>query len=212
MDNQSMSIKAVVFDYGHVISLPQNERVLDNLAELAGVKRDKFEAVFWSMRGEYDRGSITAREYYSNVFSSFNSVLNEDAIEKMMALELQIWDRLDPGTVKLMEDVKKAGLLLGILSNMPRDFLAWARKNVPVVSLADVSVFSCEHNTVKPEEAIYLKLISLLGTESSEVVFFDDVEKNINAARALGIEALLWKDSETARKDLSALGLSALKG
>jgi len=117
------------------------------------------------------------------------------------------WRNINSGTVALMEEVKKAGYTLGILSNMPTDFLVWARKNIPVFSLPHVSLFSCEVSLIKPEKAIYNRMLSLLGLEGREVVFFDDTMKNIESARSLGIEAFLWENPETARRVLLSLGV-----
>ena len=203
-----MNIKAVVFDYGQVISMPQDSEALDGLAKLAGVKREVYEPVFWSLRGDYDRGIISTKVYIGNILSQLGISLDEGTIDKMAALDMSIWKKVNPETVALMEEIKRAGLRLGILSNMPHEFLAWARETVPVVSLVDTGLYSCEANLAKPDEAIYRKLISLMGVENSELVFFDDVAENVEGARALGIEAFLWKDVETARQNLADLGLN----
>ena len=70
-----------------------------------------------------------------------------------------------------------------------------------------MSLFSCEVNLVKPEAAIYKKLLSLLGLEYGELVFFDDNVENVKSARALGIEAFLWENPECARRKLLSLGV-----
>ena len=202
-----MSIKAIIFDYGQVISLPQDSAALDRLAELAGVTRDRFETVLWALRGEYDRGTISALEYYREILSELGVSKDEKSIKEMVALDMESWSGVNPETVTLMEDVKKAGYLLGILSNMPHEFLAWCRANVPAVSLAQFSLFSCELGLVKPEEAIYRELLSTAGVKSEELVFFDDNAENIKSALALGIRAILWKDPEDARRELSSLGV-----
>ena len=202
-----MSIKAVVFDYGQVISLPQDPKVLDRLAERMGVERKKFEPLLWSLRNEYDRGVITVREYYKEILSRLGVSMDDKSIDEMIGMDLDSWKNINPGTVSLMEDVKKAGYVLAILSNMPHDFLAWARKNVPVFSLPQVSLFSCEANLIKPEEAIYRKLLSLLDLEAEELVFFDDNAENIRSAGALGIQAFLWENPERARRELLSLGV-----
>ena len=205
---QEAAIKAVVFDYGQVISLPQDPKVMDLLAAKAGVAREKFESLLWSLRNEYDRGTVTGREYYKDLLSRFSVSMDEKSIDEMIAIDLASWRNIDSGTVALMEDVKKAGYILGILSNMPHDFLVWARKNIPVFSLSDVSLFSCEVNLIKPEEAIYRKLLSLIGLEGRELVFFDDNAENVKGAEALGINALLWNGSENARRELESLGVT----
>ena len=202
-----MKIKAVVFDFGQVISLPQDPKALDELSKRAGVKREMFESLYWSLRGEYDRGTVSPKAYYKNILSSLNVNMRDEEIDEMIEIDFNSWKNINAGTVTLMEDVKKAGLLLGMLSNLPPFFLAWARKNISVFSLPHVGVFSCEVNLIKPEEAIYRKLLSLLGMEGDETVFFDDLPVNVKSARDLGIEAFLWKDPENARLELSALGL-----
>jgi putative hydrolase of the HAD superfamily len=200
-------IKAIVFDYGKVISFPPDPKVMEQLASLAGVEAGIFESCLWELRKEYDRGTVSAREYYGEILSRFNLTLDEKTIETMIELDWKSWKNLNPGTVKLMEDVKAAGFLLGILSNMPHDFLAFARKTFPLFGLPDVSLFSCEVNLIKPEAAIYQKLLSLLKCPAEEVVFFDDTRNNVESAAALGIHAFLWRDPETARRDLFALGV-----
>jgi putative hydrolase of the HAD superfamily len=199
-------IKAIVFDYGRVISFSPDPKVMEQLASMAGVDTEVFEPLLWDLRGEYDRGTISAREYYGQILSRLNVTLDEKTIEAMIEMDWRSWENLNPGTVRLMEDVKAAGFSLGILSNMPHDFLAFARKKFSLFSLPDVGLFSCEANLIKPEAAIYRKLLSLLKCAPDEVVFFDDTRDNVTAAAALGIHAFLWKDPETARQDLSALG------
>jgi putative hydrolase of the HAD superfamily len=135
-----------------------------------------------------------------------------NVIDKLIETDSDSWKNINMETVALMEDVKKAGYTLGILSNMPHDFLAWARKTLPVFSLPQVGLFSCEVNLVKPEQAIYQKLLSMLSAEgvafAGEVVFFDDKIENIKGAESVGINALLWKDAESARRELFSLGVS----
>jgi len=202
-----LSIKAVVFDYGQVISFPQDPAVLDRLAERAGVSREKFESVIWVLRAEFDRGTITAKEYYHNILSALDVNLDEKTMDKMIEMDFESWRNINPATEALMEDVKKAGYILGILSNMPHEFLGWARKNVPAFQLPHISVFSCEANSIKPEEAIYHKLISLAGVKPEEIVFFDDNSENVKCACALGMVAFIWTNPEDAKKELLALGV-----
>jgi putative hydrolase of the HAD superfamily len=203
-----MAIKGIVFDYGQVISLPQDHGVIEKLAAMAGVKTDVFEPLLWKLRGEYDRGAITATVYYKNLLSRLGVTRDDETIAQMVEMDLFSWKNLNPATVALMEDVKKAGYKLGILSNMPFDFLAYARKNFPLFSLPDAGIFSCEVSSIKPEEPIYRRLFEAIGCESGELVFFDDNADNIAKARELGIHALLWRDAETARGELARLSVA----
>ena len=202
-----MSIKAVVFDYGNVISLPQDPKVMDELARRVGVEREKFVSALWSLRGDYDRGIISAKEYFKTVLNSLAVIMDEKSIEEIIEIDTNSWKNINTETEALMKELKAAGYMLGILSNVPHEFLAWAKKNLPVFSLPHVGLYSCEVNLVKPEEAIYRKLLSMLGIEANELVFFDDKAENIAGAKALGMEAILWVNVESARRELISLGI-----
>jgi len=203
-----VGIKAVIFDYGQVISLPQDPSVINRLADLAGAESGKFEEALWGFRDEFDRGTYTAKQYYEKILSSLGIAADGKKIEALVERDLMSWRDINSETVALMEDVKKAALTLGVLSNMPHEFLAWAREGVPVFSVSQVNLFSCELNLVKPEKAIYEKLLSVLNMEAGEVVFFDDKEVNVTAAKDLGIKAFLWKEAGQARGELLSLGIS----
>ena len=202
-----MDIKAIVFDYGQVISLRQDPKTIDRLAVKAGTAREKFEPILWALRVDYDRGLITAQEYYRRILSRLGISKDDESINEMVEMDLTSWKNINSGTVSLMEDIKNAGYTLGILSNMPHDFLAWARKNIPVFSLPHVALFSCEVNLIKPEKAIYEKLLSLTGVEAGELVFFDDNAENVRSAVSVGIKAMLWESPENARRELLSLGV-----
>jgi putative hydrolase of the HAD superfamily len=201
-------IKAVAFDYGNVISFPPDHGVMDEIAALAGAKREDLEQAVWKLRCDYDRGTVNGAEYYARVAGDIGVTIDKDTAKKMAVIDMFSWKRVNPATVILMEEIKKAGYTLGILSNMPFDFLEYARKNLPVFSLPQVGIFSCEVNVIKPEEAIYRKLVSALGCRSDEAVFFDDIQANVDKARELKINAFLWKDAENARRELAGLGVN----
>ncbi|MDR2758785.1 MAG: HAD family phosphatase [Spirochaetaceae bacterium] len=203
-------VKAVAFDYGKVISFPPENTVLDELAAAAGIGPQSLDALLWPHRNEYDRGTLTGKEYYRMLLAHGGVYPDEKTLEKMVDIDLKSWTHINPGTVSLMETIKAApDLKLGILSNMPHEFLALARGTIPVFDLPDSGIFSCEVGSIKPEEAIYRRLLSALGCEPEELVFFDDVRINVDKARSLGIQAFLWKDPETARAELNRLRVLA---
>jgi putative hydrolase of the HAD superfamily len=193
------AVKAVVFDYGKVICHPPGDDVMEKIAALSGLPRTEFEPLVWKLRSPYDRGVITGPEYYRRILAAAG--LPEDAalVGTMYRLDIESWKNINGETVKLMEDVKVAGFMLGILSNMPQDFLDLARKIYPVFSLPHVGIFSCETGSIKPEPAIYHALTAALGCAPGEILFFDDMPVNVEGAEVAGIRSFLWKDAGTAR-------------
>ncbi|MDR3171285.1 MAG: HAD family phosphatase [Treponema sp.] len=201
-------MQAVIFDFGKVISLPPAEGVMAELAAIAGLPVATLDALVWKHRGEYDRGTVSGTEYYRGMLACVGVALEDEALETMVRLDLNSWKRLHPGTVRLMEDVKAAGYRLGVLSNMPHDFLAWARDSIPVFRLLDVGIFSCEVGSIKPEAAIYEALVAALACKSTELVFFDDMQVNVDEAVHQGMHGVLWQNPENARMVLQQAGIT----
>jgi putative hydrolase of the HAD superfamily len=201
------SIKAVVFDYGKVISYPPRREEREAIAAMAGITLADLDDLDRKRRREYDLGHFDGKGYYKSILADKGIFHDDQSLEKMAQADTSSWLRINADTEKLMEDIKGAGCKVGILSNMPYDFLAWARENIPLFTRYDAALFSCEEGIVKPEKAIYERIVSRLGCEYSEVVFFDDIEANVKGAALLGIHAFVFTDCASARKILCSLGV-----
>ncbi|MDR0402869.1 MAG: HAD family phosphatase [Treponema sp.] len=200
-----MSIKAVAFDYGGVISLPQDENAMRDLASIAGIDADLMKRIYWEERHVYDRGLVDGGGYFRNILAGAGCFPGDAAIEKMVLRDVQSWSRINAETEGLMNELKQAGFKVGILSNMVQPFLDTVRETLPVFRIPDGSIYSCEVDTIKPERRIYELLLSALGCEAGELVFFDDTEINVAAAEKFGIRAFLWRDAAAARRELEPL-------
>jgi putative hydrolase of the HAD superfamily len=62
--------------------------------------------------------------------------------------------------------------------------------------------------TAKPDPAIYRHTLDKLGVAAHEAIFIDDIPANIAAARALGIDGIVFTAVEQLRRDLKARGLA----
>jgi len=86
----------------------------------------------------------------------------------------------------------------GILSNS----FAGARKREQAAygfeDMVDVMVYSHEVGIAKPDPRIYAMTCRRLGVQPSEMIFLDDAEPNINAARDFGIRAILFQETAQA--------------
>jgi putative hydrolase of the HAD superfamily len=200
-----LGIKAAAFDYGGVISYYQDKDAMKDLADLAGIDAALMGRIYWDNRPIYDQGLVTGADYFKNILADVGVFADPELIEKLITRDLASWSAVNPETEKLMNDVKKAGLKTAVLSNMVRDFADRVKETLPVFGIPDVIVFSCDVDAVKPEEKIYRILLEHLGCGAEELVFFDDVEANVEGARKLGITALPWKGPDEARKELAVL-------
>lgn len=93
-------------------------------------------------------------------------------------------------TVALLQRLKNAGNRLFFLSNMPAPFADHLERSHAFMDWFDDGVFSSRVQLVKPQPAIFQAASQRFGLAPRELVFIDDVQHNVEAARALGWQAL----------------------
>jgi len=71
-----------------------------------------------------------------------------------------------------------------------------------VAEMTDLIVYSHEVGLAKPDPRIFALTCERLGMEPGDIVFLDDVEAHIAAARDLGIHAVLFRNTTQAIADV----------
>lgn len=105
------------------------------------------------------------------------------------------------GMREVLSRFKSKGLKLYGLSNWSNVVYEVMRK-YEIFTLLDGQVISCEEHIVKPEKEIYLCLCERYGLEPSECLFTDDRIENVEGAKAIGMEAVLFTTAANYTKDL----------
>lgn len=201
-------IKAVIFDYGNVISQTQTGDCTVEMEKLTGVPAAVFKSVYEKFRFEFDRGTITGAEMYRQLLvdAGYKEISeNKELMSKIAEMDMVSWRSIQQDVSDWALSLKKQGFKLGILSNMPTEFLNSYEKEIPPFVEADYACFSCRVKLIKPEPEIYFNSLQGLGVKPEEAVFFDDLQENIDAANKLGIHGCLWTGLDSAKKDLEAL-------
>jgi len=102
--------------------------------------------------------------------------------------------------------LRAEGYRLGLITNNVREGSATWRAMVPLDELFDVVVDSSEVGMRKPNPAIYLYALDLLGgVDPSEAVFLDDSPGNVDGARRAGLHAIHVEDPDAALAALDVL-------
>lgn len=68
--------------------------------------------------------------------------------------------------------------------------------------IADDIIYSHEVGAAKPDRRVYAITCERLSARPDEIVFLDDVEKNVAAAAAYGIHAILFRNNAQAIADI----------
>jgi len=110
-------------------------------------------------------------------------------------------------TVRLLTEVKAAGIRCYSLSNMEPHAFAIRRARFPFMNCFDGHVISGIEGVAKPDPRIFHILLDRNFLSPEATLFVDDSPPNVQAARALGINAVHYTDARQIRRELRALGI-----
>jgi 2-haloacid dehalogenase len=110
-------------------------------------------------------------------------------------------------TVTVLDELRSTGVRLYALSNWSGETFPAAKPRYRFLEWFDGIVISGDERMIKPDPRIYERLLDRYGLVAGEVLFIDDSPANVEAAAALGIQAVRFADAETLRADLRRFGL-----
>jgi epoxide hydrolase-like predicted phosphatase len=201
-DNGGNDIEAVLFDFNGVLTTSP-------FAHMAALGTDNGidgQVVLELMLGPYDedtdhawhrfeRGEISAAEYGADLFERAAAAQIEIDFSQLANLmsRLEVHDVV----VDRVRELRNEGYRTGLVTNNVKEASGQWRTLVPVEELFEVIVDSSEVGMRKPNPAIYLHALELLGGVAPEqAVFLDDAAGNVAGARRAGLHAILVDASE----------------
>jgi putative hydrolase of the HAD superfamily len=189
---------ALLVDFGEVISRPQPEEAVAAMAAEAGIALDVFHERYWANRAEYDRGA-SAQWFWSAVAGR---PLDADGrLERLVELDNASWSVINEDTMRVLGEARDRGHSLSLLSNAPHDF-AEAMAGNPVLTGFEHVIFSAWIGVIKPEPGAFAAAVRELGRAPEEILFVDDREANVEAARGEGLQAVRFISAEQLRAAL----------
>ena len=198
-----MEIKAVVFDFGGVMTTSTMPQRVIELAKEKGVDWEVFRRGFEAHRLDYDAGRITLAEMYGLIWGDAGLSVDAETTAAFMAADDRSWCYRNERTLAWMKALKARGFGIGILTNMAPKFAREHFESVfaDFIAVADAMVISGDEGIVKPQREIYDLLRGRIGLPAESLLFVDDVERNVAGARAAGWRALRFETNDQVEAD-----------
>ncbi len=195
-----MPIRAVIFDFGGVLVRTEDQagrarwerrlglaegtladKVFDSeVSRLAGVGRATTEEVWAAVAREHGLGDEDLRQLQEDFWSG---------------------DVLDAQLVDYIKGLRPR-YRTGILSNAWLDAREFFVGYYGLGDVVDKIVVSAEEGIAKPDPRIYRVAAERLGVDPSEAVFVDDMPRNAEAARAVGMCGIHFRSTDQAIADI----------
>lgn len=201
------------FDLHHVLFMPDTSLLFHRLMAMphkrAFLKRLFKPLTIYTAAKLFFKGQVVEKSVLDLV-TEFTEL--DEFVEKSrhLANSLKPIDK----TFQLIKQLKKQGFSIYLFSNIGKNTFEALRKQAPYY-FEDFDGFyttSPEHTYLsKPDYRIYLLFLDNFNLKKENVVFIDDRPKNINAARAIGMRAILFTSADHLECVLNAMGAFSKK-
>lgn len=200
------TIEAIIFDVGGVLVRTADHSGRAVWEKRLGLASGGAEAVVLNseMGHRAQRGEIT-NEALWNWVGKFLELGDE-----LPAFRQDFWrgDLVDEKLVALIRKLRRS-YKLAIISNATDALL----ETLAVYSLLDefdLVVGSAYEGVMKPNRLIYERTLVRLESAAEKSVFIDDAPANVAGARALGMNAILFKPMMDLAAELTTFGVNVL--
>jgi putative hydrolase of the HAD superfamily len=205
-----IDIRAVLFDYGMVLSGPPSPSAWARMLTVTGLDDARFHAAYWEHRHAYDRGTFTGHAYWLEVGKLVGQSFDAAQVAALIAADNDLWTELNPLMVAWAQQLQRAGIRTGILSNIGDEMSTGVRRKFPWLSSFHHCTWSHAVKLAKPELAIYHYAAAGLDTPIQQILFLDDREENIAAAAETGMQTLHYTTHPAFEQEMTARGLQSL--
>jgi putative hydrolase of the HAD superfamily len=206
-------IQAIVSDFGGVLttSMPG---AFARVQEGTGVPTEAYgEAMAHSLAHDgvhplfaLERGEISEADFFARLERGLEATLGRAV--SLDGYAARLMDHLEPNQ-ELFDHFRALradrGLRFALCTNNVREWEPLWRAKLPIDDVFDVVVDSAFVGTRKPEPEIYAITLERLGVPAEACVFLDDLEVNVEAARAAGMHGIVYRDNARALVELTSL-------
>lgn len=194
-------IKNVVFDLGNVLlEFKPLEYLRDNIHDeeiVQSIYKNLFRGEEWI---NLDSGSIDEEKAIEAISSRIPKLS-----EKVRHYMYNWPEILKPmkETIDALRLIKQKNYNTLILSNFHGKAFRYVVERNEFFKFFNGGVISYEVGLLKPNKEIYEELINKYGISPEETIFIDDMLPNINAAKDLGFNVILFESPEQLLNELS---------
>ncbi|HEY0162191.1 MAG TPA: HAD family phosphatase [Edaphobacter sp.] len=204
------SIQAVLFDYGMVLSAPPDPAAWQRMREITGFSEEVLHYGYWTFRHAYDRGDLNGLDYWEQVAASAATAFTPEQVQALIVADVDLWTRLNAPMLDWAQSLQRAGIRTGILSNIGDAMTDGLLKKFDWLNGFHHHTWSYRLRVAKPEAAIYHSAARGLETPPENILFLDDKIENIEAARAVGMQAIQYLGHDSFVQEMEQRGLAGL--
>jgi epoxide hydrolase-like predicted phosphatase len=196
-------IKAVIFDFGRVISAQKPSSLFRTYENDLGLEPHTINTIMFDSPDWQD--TLMGRKTEHAFWEAIGPALGLNGPEKIETFRRRYYgdEALNHGVLRIIRQLH-GHYKLAVLSNSPAGLDRWLDK-WKILNLFYVVFCSGDEGLVKPDPTVFQVTLERLGIKPEEAVFIDDDPDNVAAARKHGLRAILFTGADLLAEALEDL-------
>ncbi|MBY9005799.1 MAG: HAD-IA family hydrolase [Candidatus Lokiarchaeota archaeon] len=206
-----MAIKTILFDLGGVLININFLNFNNLLFNSTNSKKDQkiLNQQYMEVFRAYHQGTISDEMFYNetcNIFKIEKKILPQSSFFKVFN---SIILNLNRDIYKILKNLRELKVYnLYCLSNINSSHLNQLKLRYwEIMEYFDELIFSNEVHLIKPDIELYKFIIQKTQCYPQEILLIDDEFKNIESAKKIGIQGILYKNPDDLFKKLREFGI-----
>lgn len=196
--------QAIVFDFGGVLTnKPNREAVVQFIQKSFNLSNEEFEKLNQEKRIALKQGK-TDEEFWLSYAKTRGITLPNDWVQSLKSVMKEAI-AINPQMYAMIEELREQQIPVAMLSNIDDRFAKIIRE-FGFYKPFKPCLLSCEIGFEKPDPKAYELLLEAIQFPAEEVVFIDDKATNVDAAKKLGIDAIVFESEKQIRDELNKRG------
>lgn len=188
-------LKAVIFDmYETLITHYRSPLYFGTqMAADAGITEDRFQKLWRPTEHDRTIGKLTLEKALEDILREnqcYSQELLNQIVQKRKAIKQECFKHLHPEIEPMLEELKKRGVRLGLISNCFSEEVEVIR-NSELVTYFDAVFLSYEQGIQKPDEEIFQRCTACLSVRAEDCLYVGDGGSyELEAAVSLGMNVV----------------------
>jgi putative hydrolase of the HAD superfamily len=196
-------IKAIIFDFGRVISAQKPSTLFRSYEDALGLEPGTINSIMFASEAWQQAlvGRKTAEEFWYEIGPELG-LLNVNEVDTFRH-RYHADEKINQGVLDLISRLH-GNYKLAVLSNSPPGLSQWLA-DWNVLNFFEVVFCSGDEGIAKPDPKAFELTVERLGVTPKESVFIDDTREHVHAAQKLGLQGILFTTAEELEKELDLL-------
>jgi len=188
-----MPVKAVIFDIGGVLVQQSDRTAQRHWEKRLGLEDGLLGREIWTMpiSLQAEIGRASEDDAWAAVADRFELNPIDAAALRGDFFSGSVWNTSLIDYARSLRARYKTGLISNAWPNARADVLRWVNGET-----FDDLIFSAEVGLAKPDRRIYKLALDRLRVQSTEAIFIDDVQGNVEGAQAIGMYGIHFENTE----------------